>query len=43
MIHREPKWYETTMFYVCYLMAIAAGLYAMAFVIAVCISAMKGG
>lgn len=42
MIHREPKWYETTMFYVCYLIAIAAGLFALAFVIAVCISLMKG-
>jgi hypothetical protein len=42
MIHREPKWYETTMFFACYLMAIAAGLFALAFVIAVCVSALKG-
>jgi hypothetical protein len=42
MIHRESKWYEPMMFYVCYLMVVAAGLFAMAFVIAICISALKG-
>jgi len=41
-VKKEPEWYQTAAFYACYFMGIVAALFAMAFVIAVCISFFKG-